>query len=131
MSLYGQSQEQEIASDQLDGLKEHPDRTAQVSRHVGSHPYLRWNDDLGAFEIAETSGIGNVEVTACPKGDLLNLLAENPVDVKPISKATYSPPEPGTARIWESVDAEEGHVTHTNRADYVGKSDENVNGGDR
>lgn len=97
---------QGIASDQLDYLRENPGTTAWVSVHTGRHPWVRWNPGTEHYEIAETSGVGGLEIEACGKGALLNLFAENPVDLKPCSEATYSPPEPGSRNVWEA--AEEG-----------------------
>lgn len=102
------SDEQEIALDQLAYLRENPDTCAQVSVHVGRHPWVRWNGEQ--YEIAEVSGVGNLEVEPCIADDLLNLFAENPVHVKPRAKATFSPPEPGAANIWDRVEADSEEV---------------------
>ena len=106
--------EQQIASDRLDELRENPQRTAQVSVHAGRHPWARFEPSIGMFEIAEISDIGNIEVTACAKDDLLNLFAENPVDVKPLTEALYSPPESGRAHVWKAVDERVDEVIYTN-----------------
>jgi hypothetical protein len=45
-----QTPDQEIASDQLDMLREHPGRCASVSVRAGRHPYVRWNGKT--YEIA-------------------------------------------------------------------------------
>lgn len=94
--------ETEIARDHLEYLEENPGVCASLSVHVGRHPYVRWNGE--AYEIAETSDIGRVEVVECDRDDLLNLFAENPVDMIPLSKAEISPPEPGRVSVWEYVD---------------------------
>lgn len=114
MPAHEQTPEQEIASDRLDELRERVDRTAQVSVHAGRHPWVRYEPPIGMYEIAEISDIGNIEVTACTKDDLLNLFAENPVEVKPLRKALYSPPEPGRAHIWKAVDERVDEVIYTN-----------------
>lgn len=116
MSIYQQSPEQEIESDQLDQLRENPDRCASISVRAGRHPWVRWNGD--AYEIAEM-GYSRLEVEVCTKDSLLNLLAENPVDIKPLSAAMYSPPDPGEANVWEHVDArdEHEHVVYTDRTE--------------
>lgn len=108
------SAEQGIASDQLDQLRKRPDRTANISVHAGRHPWVRYNPDIGMYEIAEVSGIGNIEVEACDKDGLINLFAENPVDIKPLTKALYSPPEPGTAHVWKAVDIHADEVNYVN-----------------
>ena len=106
--------ETDIAADRLDELRKNPQRTASVSVHAGRHPWVRYEPDIGMFEIAEISGVGNIEVTACTEDDLLNLFAENPVDVKPLTQALYSPPEPGTAHVWKAVDERVDEVIYTN-----------------
>lgn len=103
---------QEIASDQLDMLREHPERCGWVSNHVGDHPWVRWNQDRGCYEIARTSGTGRLEVEGCDKRALLNLFAENPVHIIPLSEATYSPPEPGESNVWEAAEEDGEHVIH-------------------
>jgi len=110
----GRSEEQQIASDRLDELRENPQRTAQVSVHAGRHPYVRYEPPVEMYEIAEVSGVGNIEVTAVTKDDLLNLFAENPVEIKPLTQALYSPPEPGTSHIWKAVDVLADEVTYVN-----------------
>jgi len=114
MSVEEQSEEQQIASERLDELQKHPQRTAQVSVHAGRHPWVRYEPPIEMYEIAEISGVGNIEVTACTKDELLNLFAENPVDVKPLRKALYSPPEPGQSHIWKAVDERVDEVMYTN-----------------
>jgi len=106
--------EQEIASDRLEELRENSARTACVSVRVGRHPYVRYNPEIGLFEIAEVSGVGNIEVEAVEADDLLNLFAENPVDIMPVAKATYSPPEPGTHHLWKAVDERTEEVKYVN-----------------
>ena len=112
----GRSPEQEIASDQLDMLSENPERCAQVSVHAGRHPYVRWNDDVEAYEIAE-QGFSNLDVQTCTKDALLNLFAENPVDVMPLRKATYSPDEPGMNNVWKAIEVrdERDDIIYTER----------------
>ena len=106
--------EQEIASDRLDELRERVDRTAQVNVHAGRHPWVRYEPSIELYEIAEVSDIGNVEVTACTKDSLINLFAENPVSIKPLTKALYSPPEPGRSHLWKAVDIRADEVIYTN-----------------
>lgn len=101
--LLRRSSEREIASEQLDSLRENSGRCAQVSKHAGEHPYVRWNNNINAYEIATVVGTGVVEVETCTKDALLTLFAENPVNMLPLSKATYSPPEPGTNNIWKAT----------------------------
>lgn len=93
----GLSVEQEIASEQLDALRNNPGRCAWLSVHAGRHPWVRWSEARGAYECVERSQIGNLEVNECSEDDLLNLFAENPVDIKPLS----------TTDVWEKVD--DGH----------------------
>jgi len=107
-------EEQQIASDRLDELQKNPQRTASVSVRAGRHPWVRYEPSIGMYEIAEISGVGNIEVTACTKDELVNLFAENPVDVRPLTKAQYSPPEPGQSHIWKAVDERVDEVTYTN-----------------
>lgn len=100
----------EIASDLLDYLRENPDACAQVSVRVGRHPWVRW--DSGNYVIVEQSDIGNLQAESCPKEGLLNLFAENPVELYPASDATYSPPEPGEANVWKSIEEGAEHVRY-------------------
>lgn len=100
-----------IAGDLLDHLREHPARTAQVSVRVARHPYVRWNPDVGAYEIAERGHTG-LEVEQTTKAALLHLFAENPVHLKPVATATYSTERPGEANVWTAVDERHTDVTY-------------------
>ena len=111
---YDRTEEQEIASDQLDQLRERVDRTAWVSVHAGRHPWVRYEPSIEMYEIAEVSGVGSIEVEAVEKAGLLNLFAENPVEIKPLTKALYSPPEPGRSHIWKAVDVRADEVKYVN-----------------
>lgn len=104
---------EEIASDQLDNLQENPDRCAWISVHAGRHPWVRWADDQDAYEFVELGHTGTPEVETCSRDALLNLFAENPVEIKPQSAAMFSPPEPGRENLWEYIEARGEHVTYT------------------
>jgi len=108
--------ETDIARDRLHELRNHPERTAQVSVHAGRHPWVRYEPSIDHYEIAEISGVGNIEVEAVTEDALLNLFAENPVVVKPMTKALYSPPEPGRSHVWKAVDERVDEVTYVNPA---------------
>lgn len=107
------SPEQEIASDQLDDLRERTDWCADISVHAGNHPWVRWNGE--AYEIARTGHLGDLEVETCDKEALLNLFAENPVHIMPARNATYSPSRSGRFNVWEDVDDRHESVTYTDR----------------
>jgi len=106
--------EQGIASDQLDSLQEHPERCGWLSVHAGRHPYVRYATDVQRYLIAEISGVGRVEIEAVEKNTLINLFAENPVDVIPVNKATFSSPRPGSRNVWEFAAEGGEHVRYAN-----------------
>lgn len=106
----GMDKTQEIASDLLDYIAEKDGVCLDVSVHAGRHPYIRKHGDL--YEIVETSGYGRVEVTACDKDALLNLVAENPANVIPDEDATFSPKESGRANIWEYIESGSDEVVY-------------------
>jgi hypothetical protein len=114
---HGISEEQQIAADQLEQLREHPERTARISVRAGRHPWVRYEPPIGMFEIAEVSEIGNIEVEAVEKDALVNLFAENPVNIKPLTAALFSPPQPGRHHLWKHVDERLDCVTYVNPQD--------------
>jgi len=103
-------EQEAIAGDLLDQLREHPERTAHLSVRVGRHPYVRWNPDVGAYEIAERGHTG-LEVEQTTKAALMHLFAENPVHLKPVAAATYASGRPGEANVWTAVDERHTDVT--------------------
>jgi hypothetical protein len=115
----------EIAADRLDELRANPGRTVQVSIRVGKHPYVRYNTERECFEMATVSGVGYVEVETCDEAELQELFINNPVVVKPIAEATYSPPKPGESVLWQAVDDDVENVTHV---DSNGDSEDETDG---
>lgn len=95
----------QIAIHQVEFLKEYPGACAQVSFRAGMHPYYRWTGET--FERAEPVGFGELEVEAVDEDTLIRHMTENPVELMPIDEAEFSPEEPGRAKVWERVDADE------------------------
>lgn len=106
------SERQKIASEQLDQIRVHPEWYAHVSRHAGRYPEVRWSENREMYEIAETTKWGAVEVEECIKDDLLNLFAENPVEIRPLGEAMYSPKTGGKANLWHHVATGHENVTY-------------------
>jgi hypothetical protein len=117
----------EIAADRLDELRANPGRTAQVSVRVGRHPYVRYNAERECFESTTVTGVGYVEVETCDEQELLSLFVANPVVVKPIDEATYSPPKPGESLLWQAVDDDVENVTYV---DSDGGNEDDTDGED-
>jgi len=104
-------EQQEIASDQLDDLRENPQRCAWLSVHAGRHPYVAYSEEYETYVIVEITDYGAVEIEACTKDSLVNLFAENPVDIMPKSDADFSPMEAGRRNLWEYVEERGENVT--------------------
>lgn len=102
---YSRSEEQEIASDQLDDLADNPDRCASISVRTGRHPWVVYSPTYDTHLIAETGGVGRLEVDTADKAALTDLFAENPVDIIPKTEAMFSPREPGRENVWEYFEA--------------------------
>jgi len=110
-----QDEAQKIADDQLKQLKDHPERCAQVSVHTGRHPWVRYHAGVESFLIVDTTKFGALEVEGCSKESLINLFAENPVEILPADEALFSPPEPGRREVWEYIVGGGEEVTTTNQ----------------
>ena len=92
----------QIALDQLRYLRENTGVCAQVSIRAGNHPYFRWSG--GTYERAEPDRWGKLEVETVSGEALAPLFADNPVELMPVQEPEYSPEEPGTKKLWKSVD---------------------------
>jgi len=94
----------EIASETLERLKKRADRTAIVYKNGDQEAFIRYEPPIERFEIARKSQIGNIEVEAVDKSSLIGLVAENPIDIKPLTKAFHQIDGKPRAHLWKLVD---------------------------
>jgi hypothetical protein len=104
----------EAAVDQLQGLRKRLDRTIRVVGDSPEETWVRYEPAIEMFEIARVSEIGNIEVEAVEINALINLFAENPTDVKPLTKAFYDHEEHGRCHLWKLVDERYDVVQYVN-----------------
>jgi len=104
----------QIASETLDRLTARADRTAVVYKHGEQEAFIRYEPPIEQFEIARTTPTGKIEVEAVEKNSLLGLVAENPIDLRPLTKAYHQIDGKARAHLWKLVDERHDCVLYVN-----------------
>jgi len=102
------------AVEQLQGLRKRLDRTIRVADGSPEETWVRYQPAIEMFEIARVSEIGNIEVEAVEINSLINLIAENPTDLKPLTKAFYQQDKHSRCHLWKLVDERHDVVQYVN-----------------
>lgn len=114
--------ERDIAEDLAKYLRENPGVCADVSIAAGNHPWIRYHDSAWQFARYGEQGRakGRVEGKVLNEESVVDLLAANPVNLKPVSEAYQWKPADET--VWEDA-SEQDVFTNRDRCYWCGVSD--------